>query len=762
MANAAVPPLGPLAPIDLPAWRGEIAVEYVPESAADLDSLLTHLSDPGAATQTLHWGRNYLYATRLPGSNAGSGSGEVVVKQFREESWAARRSMARRGSKAERSFKAARAVLGARVPTPEPILWLDARQRQGVSFYVCRRIEGTEVRLLFRAAAAGREREEFPDLDLPQVLAGIGRLARRLHDAGIRHRDFSVGNLLVRPGAPGEPPALSLLDLNRSRLGVTLGLPDRMREFSRLALFRPKHRDLLLEGYFGRTPTARERRLLAFYQNAFEAKNRSKRALRGVRTAVRSALSALRPRRAHPHIPPAPEGAAARDKVVWDHLSDQPHQHAGRFEKLTARLADAPAHWSAASAALLAAPRIRRRFKQLESELFQGPRPFNGIGIGLRPEPDDPEGLLALVDELGCKNILLRLHPWQEDHQAEEDLAKALAARGCDLLFALPQNRDLVRDPARWRRSLEKIAETFLPYGHRFQIGQAINRSKWGIWTLGEYLDLATIAADVLRAKPAGNGQPVELLGPAVIDFELYATASALNAKAPGLQFDAVASLLYVDRRGAPENTQMGLDTVGKLRLLRAIADTAKNVQPAEGRRRSWVTEVNWPLQEGPHSPAGKSVSVDEQTQADYLSRYYLLALASGMAERVYWWQMIARGYGLVDREDGGTLRRRPSFFALKELIAEVDGATFERRLESPAGTYLLEFRRGDGVGVLVGWGGGGAVEVELPRGMVEVADRDGREVGVGGAGRLAVGGSVRYGRVGVVRGQAACVNSPC
>ncbi|HXU30243.1 MAG TPA: lipopolysaccharide kinase InaA family protein, partial [Thermoanaerobaculia bacterium] len=679
MAGQALPPLGALEPIDLPAWRGEIAKEFLP---ADLPAALAHLTDPGAATQTLHWGRNYLYATRFPGSTLG----EVVVKQFREEGWAAQRRKAQRGSKAARSFQVARAVLGAQVPTPEPILWLDAKGDSGVSFYICRRIEGIEVRHLFRAAAAGKEREEFPDLDLPQVLAEIGRLARRLHDAGIRHRDLSVGNLLVRAGAEGEPPVLSLLDLNRARLGVTLGLPARMREFSRLALFRPEHRDLLLTGYFGRTPTAAERGLLTFYQNAFEAKNRSKRAFRGVRTALHGALSALRPRRAHPHIPPAPEGAAARDKVVWDRLSDQPHQHAGRFEKLTVRLADTPAHLYSASAALLAAPRIRRRFKQLESELFQGPRPFDGIGIGLRPEPEDPEGLLALVDELGCKNILLRLHPWQEDHRAEEELAKALAARGCDLLFALPQNRELVRDPARWRASLEQIAETFLPYGHRFQIGQAINRSKWGIWTLGEYLDLAKIASDVLRAKPADNGQPVELLGPAVIDFELYATASALNARAPGLQFDAVSSLLYVDRRGAPENTQMGLDTVGKLRLLRAIAETAKNVKEYEGRRRSWVTEVNWPLWEGPHSPAGKSVSVDEQTQANYLSRYYLLALASGMAERVYWWQMIARGYGLVDREDGGKLRHRPSFHALKTLITELDGAAFERRLESPAG----------------------------------------------------------------------------
>ena len=83
-----------------------------------------------------------------------------------------------------------------------------------------------------------------------------------------------------------------------------------------------------------------------------------------------------------------------------------------------------------------------------------------------------------------------------------------------------------MRDLGRWRRAIEEIAERFTPFGHRFQVGQAINRSKWGVWTLREYLDLAAVAAEVLRARPG-----VELLGPAVIDFEFHATASALNSR---------------------------------------------------------------------------------------------------------------------------------------------------------------------------------------------------------------------------------------
>ena len=279
-----------------------------------------------------------------------------------------------------------------------------------------------------------------------------------------------------------------------------------------------------------------------------------------------------------------------------------------------------------------------------------------------------------------------------------------------------------MRDLGRWRAAIEEIGERFTPFGRRFQVGQAINRSKWGVWTLREYLRLAETAAEVLRRRPG-----VELLGPAVIDFELHATAAAVNARRSRVRFDAVASLLYVDRRGAPERTQMGFDTVGKVTLLKAIAETARHAGAG-----SWITEVNWPLQEGPYAPAGRSVAVDEQTQADYLVRYYLLALGSGLVERVFWWQAVARGYGLLAPEEGKCLRRRPAYRALATLERQLAGAAFEGPLPVAAPARLYRFRRADGGELLVGWSAaeeGAAVEVELPAPAVALVDRDGGEL---------------------------------
>lgn len=674
-------------PFSIPGWTGELDPDLRP---VDLEAEVRRLTDPGSALKTLHWGRNYLYVTRM---ESVQGPVDVVVKQFRNQGAKARLNRRLKGSKAERSWKVARALLDAGLLTPAPLMRIESAEPEGPSFYICRQLEGaTEARYILREATAGNAD--------PGFLEDLGRLARRLHDAGIWFRDFTSGNVLV------HPDGLYLVDLNRARVGKTPNLSERMRDLSRMPVLRPEHQEIFLSGY----GPDRSQGLYLFYHHSFLLKNRTKQRVRG---GARKVKELLVPRKAHVHIPEAPAGASVRDRVVWDHLSDQPHQHAGRLDKLRVRLADAGSHAVEAAVVAAALPRIRSRYKELKRELHQKPVDFRGCGVAVRPWPEDPGALLGLIDELGAKHVLVRLHPWEDDHTAEEELARELHSRRLELTFALPQNRDLVRDPRRWRQVLEEIGPRFAPYGSRFQVGQAINRSKWGVWNLNEYIRLVEEASDVLRRQPG-----VEILGPSVIDFEFHVAAAALNLRRSGLHFDAVSALLYVDRRGAPENRQAGLDTEGKVLLLKAIADTARNTTG-----RCWITEVNWPLREGPHSPAGRAVSVGEDEAADYLVRYYLLALGTGAVERVFWWQIIAKGYGLVDPVGPGELRRRPAFHAFRTLIQELEGSRLEAVLPVPEPARLWRFRRPGGAEVLVGWSTGAPVRVLLPDGSeVEVA----------------------------------------
>ena len=712
---------------ELAGYAGEINERYLP---ADLQAQIARLVDPACSSETLHWGRNYLYSSRLETLD---GAVSVVVKQFRIQGPRQRLKRWLSGDRAIKSWRAGLRLMAAGVATPEPVMLILSSDPRGPSFYVTRLVESfVEMRYLFRALKQDCLEAEFPGVDRRGLFEPLGRYLRRLHDARFRHRDLSIGNLLVTdPGSPEQ--AFQLIDLNRARLGARLGVHGRTRDLCRLPIVDRAARQAFLDGYWslegGGTPG--KTFLFTAYVRLFLLRTMLKD---GSRKPLRF-VGDLLTRSTHAHIPPPPAGAASRDKAVWDHLSDQPHQHAGRLERSRVRFQDARIHGRAFLAASRHAVGVWRRYRRLQANLYSQPVPWRGVGVAVQPSPATPDQLLAALEDLGVRDVLIRLQPWRQDLADEEYLARELHSRGYDLTFALPQNRQLVAEPERWREAIERIADSFSAYGHRFQVGQAINRSKWGIWNYEEYLRLAAQASGILRARGG-----VTILGPAVIDFEFHATLAVLNMRHPGFFVDVVSSLLYVDRRGAPENRQLGFDTVDKVVLLRAIAEASRYCGD-----ECWITEFNWPLWEGPHSPAGKNVSVDEETQADYLVRFCVLALTTGLVERVYWWRLAARGYGLLDPADSRALRRRPAFHALRNLQRQLEGATFERPLSAPAGARLFQFRTGAGEQVVVGWSTSGESEVDLPAAASERVGRDGASEEGAGATRAVLRSSPCY-----------------
>jgi tRNA A-37 threonylcarbamoyl transferase component Bud32 len=685
---------------------GEFSQAFAPTEGVDE---IVRLIDPSASVETIHWGRNYIYAAEFA---TRSERVPVVVKQFRNKGLRKRLDRRWRGSKAERSWRVAGELVRNGLATPDPVMWVESDGHEDPSYFVARQLSGAvEVRNFFRRLNGEPGDDSFPEVDETQFLERLGGLARRINDAGILYRDLSMGNILVVE--TNSKVDLFLIDFNRARTGRRLGVYSRTRDICRLPVLKPEHQAAFLTGYWGREPSRWAFRSW-FYDlsvRGYIFKHAVKKLVRRLRLRRRHAHGGSH----HPHIPAAETGAAARDKSVWDHLSDQPHQHATPGEKWIIRLADSPSHLRDAAIILSSAPAVRRRYRELRADGHPKPFQFRGIGLAVRPWPENPDAQLASIDELGVGPVLLRLHPWEEDHQHEERLAQALFSSGHELAFVLPQNRNLVRDRSRWRAAVSELAERFTPYGRHFQVGQAINRSKWGIWSHKEYVELYLEASEILRRH-----EGVEVMGPAVIDFEFQSVLALVNRRVSDLRFDIVSSLLYVDRRGAPENRQMGLDTIDKVTLLRAIADVGRC-----SSSRVWITEVNWPLREGPHSPAGKTVAVGEDQQADYLVRYYLLALGTGLVERVYWWRLIARGYGLVVASSDDSLRRRPAWHALRTLTSQLDGAVFQGPLAAPEGVFLYLFNR-DGREIVVGWSVSPGARAALPRPCGEAVSRDG------------------------------------
>jgi len=80
---------------------------------------------------------------------------------------------------------------------------------------------------------------------------------------------------------------------------------------------------------------------------------------------------------------------------------------------------------------------------------------------------------------------------------------------------------------------------------------------------------------------------------------------------------------------------------------------------------------------------------VDEDLQATYLARYYLLMTASGKITQCFWHQLIAPGYGLVDNREN-TIRKRKAYYSFKFLTHLLNGAKHSKLEKSSSGVYTF------------------------------------------------------------------------
>ncbi|PTB88045.1 hypothetical protein C9925_00610 [cyanobacterium G8-9] len=281
---------------------------------------------------------------------------------------------------------------------------------------------------------------------------------------------------------------------------------------------------------------------------------------------------------------------------------------------------------------------------------------FYGLGVDL----DKGEAQKELVKELGVKYLLVRIPLWQMDRI--EEYVKFAQSFGQDkhILLNILQDREHIDDESLLQKDIETIFKHFSPFVDEFQIGNAINRTKWGFFSMDEYLKWYEVIQKVRDEKYPHS----KLIGSSVIDFEFHYTIRTLF-NFFSVKYDKFSSLLYVDRRGAPNNKQMGIfDTKNKINMLYTLVKLSSKTS-----NEIYVTEVNWPLSNtAPYAPTSELECVSEETYAQYMSEYYDIAKGSGKIARVYWHQLIAAGYGLVDdRED--KLRKTPAFEAYQRMI---------------------------------------------------------------------------------------------
>ena len=352
----------------------------------------------------------------------------------------------------------------------------------------------------------------------------------------------------------------------------------------------------------------------------------------------------------------------ANKPYPWDPYSDQPHILRDKAFKKTLYKKGAI---SSIKTFLLSASLPLFALRVLCSPRFQTQQPLNAIGLCVNPDfpladktQPSTANLRNLVDELAVDQLLIRI-PLADIDQLQDYLDFIAAFDDKKILINILQDRVHIEDAELTRASLRRIFSACQSISSEFQIGNAVNRRKWGFISQDEYCHFFKVIQD-LRDQEFPQ---IKLYGGNVIDFELPCFLRSL-IHGFAIRFDACTTQLYVDRRGAPENTQMGCDTLAKIHWFSSILKSSRKTA-----NKLIITEVNWPL-EGtrPWAPAYGDCMVSETLQTTYLVRYYLLMMASGQVERCYWHQLVAPGYGLIDNL-GTTLRKRDAFYSFKILI---------------------------------------------------------------------------------------------
>ena len=346
-----------------------------------------------------------------------------------------------------------------------------------------------------------------------------------------------------------------------------------------------------------------------------------------------------------------------KDPFIWDRYSDQPYPIKDKVYKKRMRKRHL---WDYIP--LLLTNIIFFPLGMLLMSLFKGKdldkEGFYGMGVNL----DKGEVQKELIEELGVKHLLVRMPLWEMDRIEEYVAFVKSFGEDKQILLNILQDREHIEDEELLKKDIHIIFEKFSPLVKEYQVGNAINRSKWGFFSMGEYLKWYSMIQKIRDEKYP----ELELIGSSVIDFEYYYTVRTLF-NFFNIKYDKFSSLLYVDRRGAPQNTQMGIfDTENKINMLYSLVKLS-----SKSTDKIYITEVNWPLSNtAPYAPTSELECVSEEEYARFMLEYLDIAKRSGKVQRVYWHQLIAAGYGLVD-DRGGIIRKTKAFEKYKQILKD-------------------------------------------------------------------------------------------
>ncbi|MFL2754504.1 MAG: lipopolysaccharide kinase InaA family protein [Gammaproteobacteria bacterium] len=536
-----------------------------------------------------------------------------------------------RKTKAKRSFEHSLLLNQKGIKTPEPLCYIEVfdRFRLLQSYYISRQIN-YDFTLEF---AAHKEAKDYKN-----ILKSFIDFTYNLHKKNIMHLDYVVGNICVKKIDKGYD--FFLVDLNRLYKGLVTSKTG-VKNLKRISR-DPEIIKILAEEYANKSSNS----FSDFTYYLMKSVNQNLQRLK-LKRFIKNIFA--RDYRIH------------RSSYVWDYYSNQPHVLNNKKLKRKIALMSWFANLKIITSscyALFAGPYFyfkNKKFFERKIDSF-------GLCVNL----DKPVGsqkfisndeLIEMIDELAINNILVRI-PLADFDNIEKYIRFIKKLQDRDILVCILQDREHIEEKYLTKQRLDYIFSNLSNEVNTFQIGNSINRKKWAFVSIDEYFSFFKIAYDLKNNKFPN----IKLLGSNIIDFDLpFFARSIFHFKS--IFYDGIATQLYVDRRGGPEEKQLGFDTVSKIKAYSALARASRNTA-----NELYITEVNWPLQGMRRWSPSAEYLIDESYQSRYMIRYYLLMLASGKVKKCYWHQLVAPGYGLVNNLDG-EIKKRDAYFCLKCMV---------------------------------------------------------------------------------------------
>ncbi len=286
---------------------------------------------------------------------------------------------------------------------------------------------------------------------------------------------------------------------------------------------------------------------------------------------------------------------------------------------------------------------------------------FFGVNVTL----EKGEEQIELLNELKCNDLMLRV-PLSDIKNINDYKEFAQSFEGKNITINIIQDRENIEDHKLLAKNIRLIFSTFKGICAQYQIANAVNKNKWGFFSIKEYLKFYTTVQDVRNDKFPNY----TLIGPSVKGFEFQYTVRSLFNYFK-IKFDKVSALLYVDKQGYPENPQLlTFDLNKQINTMYGLSRLA-----IKSNSDIIISEVNWHIKE---QKQANEYAVSEEEQAIYLVRYYLLALGSKKIQSVFWFQLISSAFGQTFVKKG-KLERRKSFYAFKTMIQFVANCRIEK-----------------------------------------------------------------------------------